>query len=91
MECVCLNELAVGERGVLVSIEEDHVLLERLMDLGWTSGTPLCCVGVSPLGDPRAYAIRGGVIALRKRDGQGIYIKREKEGGHETDEKGNRR
>ena len=87
MSDVSLNDLAVGEQGLLTHMEQDHVLFARLMDLGWTKGTPICCVGESPLGDPRAYAIRGGVIALRKQDGQGIYIEREKEDGYETEKK----
>ncbi len=72
---VCtLDALRVGEEGALGEIGRDHPLRERLIDLGWTAGTRVRCVRVSPLGDPIAYRVRGGVIALRRADGQGIAV-----------------
>lgn len=74
-----LSELKVGERALIVGVTEGHPLFERLLDLGWTEGTPIRCVQVSPLGDPKAYAIRGSVIALRRRDSDGVLIRRREE------------
>ena len=76
-----LTQLSEGEGGWLWSIEKTHPLYERLIDLGWTRGTPIRCERVSPLGDPIAYAIRGGVIALRRRDAREIFVSDEEGGG----------
>ncbi len=76
-----LTQLSEGESGRLWNIEKTHPLYERLIDLGWTRGTPIRCERVSPLGDPIAYAIRGGVIALRKRDAEEIFVSDEEGGG----------
>ena len=72
-----LDRMKPGERAVLCRMQKGHSLLERLVDLGWTSGTPIRCVRISPLGDPIAYGIRGGVIALRKKDAHGILVRLE--------------
>ena len=48
----------------------------RLQDMGLIEGTKVECIGVSPLGDPAAYLIRGAVVALRKSDAEGIAIDR---------------
>lgn len=43
-------------------------IVGRLRDIGLTEGTPVICVGHSPIGGMSAYEIRGAVIALRKED-----------------------
>ena len=73
MACA-LDALRVGEEATLGAIERGHPLYERLIDLGWTVGTRVRCVRVSPFGDPVAYRVRGGVIALRRSDGRGIPV-----------------
>ena len=70
-----LDRMRPGDRAVLCRIDEGHTLWERLVDLGWTEGTPVECVRVSPLGDPVAYMVRRSVIALRRQDAEGIPIR----------------
>lgn len=70
-----LDTMAEGETALLCHIEKGHPLCERLLDLGWTENTPVRCVRVSPLGDPVAYSVRGSVIALRRSDGRGIFVR----------------
>ena len=72
-----LDTLREGEEAVLSFMDEAHTLRDRLTDLGWTPGTPIRCVRVSPLGDPIAYGVRGAVIALRRADSHGIHVCRE--------------
>ena len=72
-----LDTLCEGEQAYLERIDDSSGLLgKRLCDLGWTAGTPIRCVRVSPLGDPVAYGVRGAVIALRRLDGKGILVRR---------------
>lgn len=67
-----LDRLKPGESGVIVRIGQPHA---RLADLGFTEGTTVSCRFASPLGDPKAYEIRGAVIAVRKEDSSHIQIK----------------
>lgn len=44
------------------------------MDLGLTADTQVECLGVSPLGDPVSYRIRGAVIAIRREYSRQIRV-----------------
>ena len=48
----------------------------RLTDLGLIPGTRVTCTARSPSGDPRAYLIRGTLIALRNADADHIWLER---------------
>ena len=52
-----------------------HGVRRRLLDLGLAPGTELRCVGSSPAGDPRAYRVRGSVIALRQKDAAAVRVR----------------
>ena len=47
----------------------------RLMDLGFTPGARVMCLFAAPSGDPRAYMVRGSVIALRREDAARMVLK----------------
>ena len=49
----------------------------RLMELGLVPQTRVVCVASSPAGDPRAFLIRGKVVALRKAYSRLIEVKEE--------------
>lgn len=46
----------------------------RLLDLGLISGTHITPILISPSGDPRAFQVRGSVIAIRKEDSRQIEV-----------------
>lgn len=71
-----LFDLKIGEKCLINKIEINGSMRRRLLDLGLTPDTTVECVGKSPLGDPKAYLIRGAVIALRCKDCQKIEIKK---------------
>lgn len=71
MKTLC--DLNIGESAVISDMEENS-LTERLLDLGFSQGTRVTCVGRSPGGDPSAYLLRGTVIALRTKDARGIFL-----------------
>ena len=73
----CLNDIALGERARVLSQRTSGGIRRRLLDMGLVEGTEVECVGKSPCGDPRAYLIRGAVIALRAEDCDKIAVKRE--------------
>lgn len=69
-----LSSLQCGQSGVVSTIETEGAMRRRLQDIGLISGTRVECVGVSPLGDPAAYEIRGAVIALRQEDSDTVLL-----------------
>lgn len=72
-----LADLDVGQRARVSALLSGGALRRRLLDIGLIENTAVECVGCSPAGDPRAYLIRGAVIAIRARDGQEIMIEKE--------------
>ncbi len=70
-----LFELKQGQSATVRGISSQGSMRRRLQDMGLIEGTRVECVGVSPLGDPAAYFIRGAVVALRNSDAAGISIR----------------
>ena len=64
-EIISLRQLPVGESARVTAISGDAALQRRLLDLGLVPGTEVRCLGESPGGGPRAYGLRGTVLALR--------------------------
>ena len=70
-----LNELKLNETGYINELMCSDGVKRRLLDLGLIKGTKTTPLFVSPSGDPRAYEVRGSVIAIRKNDANLIEIK----------------
>lgn len=69
-----LDEIKPGESAVVTSLLVHGSMRRRLLDIGLVEGTRVQCVGVSPLGDPAAYLIRGAVIAIRSADSRDVLV-----------------
>ncbi len=69
-----LNQLNIDETGVVKGVSTTDSIRRRFADIGITKGTEIKCVGVSPFGDPKAYLIRGAVIAIRNCHGKYILL-----------------
>ena len=76
-ETLCLSALAEGESAYVTEISAGPAMDRRLADLGLVRGTRVTCMLRSPAGDPRAYLIRGALIALRRADADGIWLERQ--------------
>lgn len=72
-----LDQLALGESSTVRRLTTEGSMRRRFLDIGLVEGTEIECIGKSPCGDPRAYRIRGAVIAIRARDCKGIFIQKE--------------
>jgi Fe2+ transport system protein FeoA len=70
-----LSEMAVGERGVIASIEVDGALRRRLLDMGLVVGTPVSVRRLAPLGDPMEVCLKGYRLALRKTEAAHIMVR----------------
>lgn len=71
-----LNELNVGDRAEVIKIDDASSMKQRFIDIGIIGGTKVECILVSPSKNPKAYMIKGAVIAIRDEDAKFIYIKR---------------
>ena len=69
-----LFDLNVGQKCSVLKILTDNQIKRRLIDIGLTPESEVCCVGKSPLGDPKAYLIQGAVIALRREICENIIV-----------------
>ena len=70
-----LNHLVPGQSASVYQLTLTGPMRRRLLDLGLIEHTKVMCLGLSPLGDPAAYLIRGAVIAIRAKDSQNILVK----------------
>lgn len=70
-----LDLLCIGEGAVIRGNGHVGGMRRRLFDMGFTEGTHVLCVGVSPCGDMKAYRVRGSVVALRLTDACRITVK----------------
>ncbi len=72
MRIFSLSDMEKGDRIMIKKLKTTGDLRKRLMDIGFVPGTKVECVRISPFGDPKAYYVRGAVIALRKEDAETI-------------------
>ena len=72
-----LSELKISEKGIIKSVECDENIKRRLLDLGLIKGTIIEPIFVSPIGDPRAFSVRGTIIAIRKKETNKIFLEKE--------------
>lgn len=70
-----LNDLETGGSALIYKILTAGSMRQRFLDIGLIENTLVECVGKSPSGDPKAFLIRGAVIAIRSEDCKEIYIK----------------
>ena len=73
---ITLNDINTGEKAKIKSINIDDSIKRRLNDIGLIEDTITECVGQSPMGDPKAFIIRGAVIAIRSEDSSRITVER---------------
>lgn len=71
-----LNDLNLGEKGIVKKIDEFSSMKQRFIDIGIVDGTLVECVLVSTGKNPKAYMIKGAVIAIRNEDAKFIEIER---------------
>ena len=70
-----LTQLPLNKSGKIKSIECNEGIKRRLLDMGLVNETNIEPILVSPSGDPRAFLVRGTIIAIRKEDAKDIKIK----------------
>jgi ferrous iron transport protein A len=74
-----LDELAIGESGVIVKVGGEGVLRRRLLDMGLTPKTKVMVRKVAPMGDPIELHLRGYELTIRIDDAKKIEVERTSE------------
>lgn len=74
MNVINLSQLPLNKYGIINDVECEGNVKRRLLDLGLVKGTKIMPVLVSPSKDPRAFAVRGSIIAIRKEDAEKIKL-----------------
>ncbi len=73
-QLICLADVGVGKSARIARLNTAGAMRRRLLDIGLTENTRVCCIGKSPCGNPHAYEIRGAVIAIRNEDCKDILV-----------------
>jgi ferrous iron transport protein A len=70
--------MSPGERGTICRIQENApAIRQRLLEMGFISGTPIEVIRFAPLGDPMEIAVNGYRISLRRNEAQTVMIRRD--------------
>ena len=69
-----LNDIKPGQSAIIKELLSSGSIKRRLLDIGLIENTEVECLGKSPGGDPKAFLIRGAVIAIRSEDCLNILI-----------------
>ena len=71
---ITLSDLPLNTKGYINSLNCNGNIRRRLLDLGLVKNSSITPILSSPSGDPRAFEIRGTLIAIRKEDANLINI-----------------
>ena len=69
-----LSDLPAGRSADVAQVDAPGPMGRRLLDIGFTEGTRVQCLYAAPSGEPRAYLVRGAVIALRREDAARVRL-----------------
>lgn len=70
-----LEDLEINKRAKIKNIRESkQTVKRRMLDLGLIPGTYIKPVLKSPSGSPRAYEVRGSLIAIRTEEAKKIDL-----------------
>ena len=71
-----LNELKIGDSGVITAVGGEGALRCRLLDMGLTPRTVVTLQKVAPMGDPIEIHVRGYELTLRVEDARQITVEK---------------
>ncbi|MFM7223391.1 MAG: ferrous iron transport protein A [Bacteroidota bacterium] len=68
-----LSELLLGEKGMIVSLEDKELEL-KLMEMGFLQGEEVVVEQIAPLGDPISVMVAGYQVSLRISEADSIMV-----------------
>ena len=69
-----LDQLRIGQRGVIESLEGEPALVQRLLELGLFDGEEIEVLAVAPLGDPIEILCGNSRLSLRRREAANVHL-----------------
>jgi ferrous iron transport protein A len=69
-----LDQLHVGQRAQVESIQGNEPLVQRLMEMGLFEGEPVEVLGFAPLGDPMEIRLRDYRLSLRRSEAACVRV-----------------
>ena len=72
-----LNDLKIGQSGIITAVGGEGALRLRLLDMGLIPKTRVRVQKVAPMGDPIQIQGRGYELTIRREDAQRIEIRKE--------------
>lgn len=72
--CLDLSALPLGATAIVRDLKVNGFSRRRLLDLGLVPYSLVKAIRQSPVGEPRAYEIRGTLIALRQEEAAQILV-----------------
>ena len=69
-----LDELKIGETGLIKKVEGEGLLRRRLFDMGVTPNARVFLRKKAPLGDPLEITIRGYELTLRSSEAKLVIL-----------------
>ena len=71
---VRLDKLPIGGRARIAAVDDHFAARQRFADLGLVVGTELCMERPAPFGDPIRLRLKGGSIAIRRKEAAHLYV-----------------
>ena len=68
------DDLKIDERAVIKDVDNSHPSSHRILEIGFTPGQEIELLNCSAFNDPLAFAIRGTIIAIRKKEAHCIHV-----------------
>lgn len=69
-----LSQLRPGQQATITHIEGNGALRRRCLEMGLVRGETILAERVAPLGDPRAFLVKGYRLALRREEADLIHV-----------------
>lgn len=69
-----LDRLHPGQRGRILSLTGDAVLVQRLMEMGMLEGDEVEMIGAAPLGDPLEVRLGDSRLSLRRSEAARVEV-----------------
>jgi Fe2+ transport system protein FeoA len=69
-----LADFSIGQQGRITGFTLPPEQLQRILEMGMTSGATFQVIRFAPLGDPIDVKVRGYHLSLRKHEAAGIRV-----------------
>ena len=73
-----IDDLTIGESGVISQVGGEGALRLRFLDMGLIPGTTLTLRKIAPMGDPIQIQVRGYELTIRREDARKIDLREER-------------